>query len=74
MGSIRKRFDPPCEEMIIGANYRREKGRVFESIDLNHNGFVDENENALKPDDSMSYNANTLFCNNARDDNFLVCF
>ena len=47
MGSIRKRFDPPCEEMIIGANYRREKGRVFESIDLNHNGFVDENENAL---------------------------
>ena len=37
MKEIRQRFDPPCEELHVGTNFRREKGREFRVDDFNQN-------------------------------------
>ena len=44
MGKIRKKFDPPCEELMIGTTYRIDKGRQFSVEDIDNDEIYDPNE------------------------------
>ena len=47
IGSIRGMFYPPCEEMIIIVNKRKEKGRDFQWSDFNNDKIMEVNETGL---------------------------
>ena len=60
MKKVRQQFDPPCEELHVGTNFRHEKGREYKVEDFNQNGKFDENETGLYLDLDIR-NTNPVF-------------
>ena len=60
MKKVRQQFDPPCEELHVGTNFRHEEGREYKVEDINQNGKFDENETGLYLDLNIR-NTNPVF-------------
>ena len=56
LGKIRKKFDPPCEELMIGTTHKMDKGRKFSVVDINNDNIFDYNEDMLYLDINFKSN------------------